>query len=247
MAGKRSKLKKEKEGDFASDFANLASHQLRTPLSGMKWMLELLQRPSSGPLSKKQKEYIEKTVFFNERLIALVNDLLEVSRVEKGETKLYLQPTDLTVIIRSLLKEKEKEIQRKGLQVSFTVEHEPFPVVRTEASKIKQAFNNLINNALAYTPQHGKVTIDLRVKENDLKTLECAITDTGMGIPKNQQAQVFNKFFRGSNVYKVESVGTGLGLFIAKAFIEASGGKIWFKSIQGKGTTFYFTMPIIRK
>ena len=225
----------------------MASHQLRTPLSGMKWMLELLQRPSTGPLSKKQKDYVEKIVFFNERLIALVNDLLEVSRVEKGETKLFLQPTDLTVIIRSLLKEKEKEIKRKRLQVSFTVEQEPFPVVRTEASKIKQAFNNLINNALAYTPQDGKITIDLRIKENDFKTLECEIIDTGMGIPKEQQGQVFSKFFRGSNVSKVESVGTGLGLYIAKAFIEASGGKIGFKSVQGRGTTFYLTLPIIRK
>src|SRR5258708_19719025 len=98
MAGKRSNLKKEKEGDFASDFANLASHQLRTPLSGMKWMLELLQRPSSGPLSKKQKEYIEKTVFFNQPLIPLLNDFLKISLFKNKQTQPILHPTDLTVI-----------------------------------------------------------------------------------------------------------------------------------------------------
>lgn len=241
-----SKSKKDQFGSINSDFANLTSHQLRTPLSGMKWMLELLQKSDTGNLNKKQKDFIEKIYSSNERMIALVNDLLEVSRIEKGDTKIYLQPTDLTQIIRGLLRDKEKDISKKQLQVSFTVEQEPFPVVRTEPMKIKQSLSNLITNAIAYTPDRGQVIIDLRKMENDLNMLQCSITDTGMGIPKEQIGQVFDKFFRGSNVSKVESVGTGLGLYIAKAFIEASGGKIWFKSIQDKGTTFYFTLPIAR-
>jgi signal transduction histidine kinase len=235
------------EKSLTADFADLASHQLRTPLSGMKWMLELLQRPSSGSLNKKQKEYLDKIIFFNERLITLVNDLLEVSKVERGGTKLYLQPTDMTVIIRSVLKDKEKEIKRKRLNVSFTIEQEPFPVVRTEPSKIKQAFNNLIDNALAYTHDDGKIDINLVLIKGKQDMLQCSITDTGVGIPQNEQKQIFSKFFRGTNVSKIESVGTGLGLYIAKAFIEASQGKIWFKSKQGQGTTFYFTLPIVRK
>ncbi len=239
--------KLNKEGSLTSDFANLASHQLRTPLSGMKWILELLQRPSTGSFNKKQKEFVEKLSLLNDRMIALVNDLLEVSKVEHGETRLYLQPTDLTIIIRDLLKEKEKEIKGKQLNVVFTVEQEPFPVVKTEPSKIKQAFNNLINNAIAYTADKGQITIDLNFIENNHSIIKCSITDTGMGIPKKEQGKIFDKFFRGSNVSKVESVGSGLGLYIAKAFIEASGGKIWFESTQGKGTTFYLTLPIIRK
>ena len=232
-------------GSLTSDFANLTSHQLRTPLSGMKWMLELLQKPGTGPLNKKQREFIEKIYTSNERMIALVNDLLEVSRIEQGETKLYLQPTDLTTIIRGLIKDREQEIVKKRLQVSFTVETEPFPVVRTEPTKIKQALSNLIGNAVIYTLDGGKVSIDLTIKEKEHMLL-CSITDTGMGIPKDQQSRIFNKFFRANNVVSVESIGTGLGLYIAKAFIEASGGKIWFTSEEGKGTTFSLTLPIIR-
>ncbi len=229
-----------------ADFANLTSHQLRTPLSGMKWMLELLQKPNTGTLNKKQKEFIFKIYAANERMIALVNDLLEVSRIESGDTKLYLQPTDMVVIIRQLIKDKAQDIAQKNLNVSFTVEQEPFPVVRTEPIKIKQALHNLISNAVAYTPADGKITIDLRFNDKDRSMLVCSITDTGIGIPKEQQGDIFEKFFRGSNVSKVESVGTGLGLYIAKAFIEGSGGKIWFESTLGKGTTFYFTLPIVR-
>jgi len=239
------KIKKDR-GSINSDFANLTSHQLRTPLSGMKWMLELLRKEGTGNLNKKQKEFIDRVYTLNDRMIALVNDLLEVSRIEQGDIKLYLQPTDLTLIIRGLLKDKEREINQKHLKVSFTVVEEPFPVVRTEPTKIKQALSNLIANAIIYTLNGGKITIDLGYKENDHTTLQCSIMDTGMGIPKEQEGQIFEKFFRGSNVTKVESVGTGLGLYIAKAFIEASGGKIWFKSQQGKGTTFFFTLPIIR-
>ncbi len=244
MSDKKSKT--ETLGSINSDFANLTSHQLRTPLSGMKWMLELLGKPSTGPLNKKQKDFLQQIYTLNDRMIALVNDLLEVSRIEHGDTKLYLQPTDITVIIRGLLKDKAQEIANKNLKVAFTVEEEPFPVVRTEPIKIKQALNNLISNAVTYTDDNGQITIDLGFNEADRSMLLCSIADTGMGIPKNQQGQIFEKFFRGSNVSKVESVGTGLGLYIAKAFIEGSGGKIWFKSTEHKGATFYFTLPIAR-
>lgn len=223
------------------DFANLTSHQLRTPLSGIKWMLELLQKSNTGSLNKKQRDFIEKIDFSNERMIALVNDLLEVSKIEGGKAELYLQPTDLVVIIRSLLKEREKEVKKKRLQITFTTEHEPFPLARTEPNKIKQALSNLLSNAIAYTPEAGVISIDLKVLD---KMILCTIADSGVGIPKYQQKNVFNKFFRGDNVLNIEAVGTGLGLYITKVFIEASGGKIWYKSQEGKGSTFYFTLPI---
>lgn len=240
------KTKKAISNSINSDFANLTSHQLRTPLSGMKWMLELLQKSRTGSLNKKQKEFIEKIYNSNERMIALVNDLLEVSRIELGETKLYLQPTDIAVTIREVLKDKARVIKQKHLKITFTVEQEPFPVVRTEPVKIKHALSNLISNAVNYTPDNGKVNIELRFMAGNPNMLLCSIKDTGIGIPKEQKNLVFQKFFRASNVSKVESTGTGLGLYLAKAFIEASGGKIWFDSTLNKGTAFYVSLPIVK-
>lgn len=235
--------KKETLGTVQSDFINLASHQLRTPLSGMRWMLELLQKPGTGPLNKKQKDYIEKIYLSNDRMIALVNDLLEVTRLEQGDLKLYFQSTDLTDIIRELIREKEREITARKLQVSFKTEQEPFPLVRTEPNKIKQAVGNLISNAITYNNPGGRVDIDLKLVDG---AAVCSIIDSGVGIPKLQQKQIFEKFFRGSNVLKLENIGTGLGLYITKSFIEASGGKIWFKSEEDKGSEFYFTLPIMK-
>lgn len=233
--------KKGNIGNIQSDFITLTSHQLRTPLSGMKWLLELMQKSSTGALNKKQKELVQKIYSSNERMIALVNDLLEVSRIESGEAKLYLQPTDLESIIRSLLREKTSDIKNKKLKVEFRVEQEPLALVKSELNKIRQAIGNLIHNAIVYSSESDSIAIEL--KQQDSQIL-CKISDTGVGIPKNQQKHVFDKFFRGSNILKFETNGTGLGLYITKAFIEASGGRIWFKSEEDKGTTFYFTLPI---
>src|SRR3989338_8836952 len=145
---KEKKNQKQKLGTIQSDFVTLTSHQLRTPLSGMKWLLELLQKGEVGQLNKKQKDFIDKIYTSNERMIALVNDLLVVSRLEAGNNKLYLQPTDLTEIVREIIREKKDVVKKKRLQVSFTTEQEPFPQVLTEPNKIKQALSNVISNAI---------------------------------------------------------------------------------------------------
>lgn len=245
MATKKSKKKidQEKVGAVQSDFITLTSHQLRTPLSGMKWLLELLQQSSTGNLNKKQREFIEKIYHSNERMIALVNDLLEVSRLEAGQTKLYIQPTDLIPIINNVIREKETEIKKRKIQISFTIEQEPFPMVRTEPNKIKQALVNLIQNSITYSNDGSKIKIDLKV-DRDLVLV--TISDSGVGIPEDQKSQVFKKFFRANNVLQFETTGTGLGLYITKSFIEASGGRIWFKSKENEGTVFYFTLPVAK-
>ena len=237
------KPKKEHLGSVQSDFITLASHQLRTPLSGMRWLLELLMQNRTGTLNKKQREYIEKIYSSNDRMIALVNDLLEVTRLDQGDTKIYMQPTDIVQTIRGLIKEKEQEVRRKNLKVAFTVEQEPFPLVNTDPNRIKQAIGNILSNAISYTQDKGSITIDLKILDGHI---QCMIKDSGVGIPDDQQAQVFTKFFRGSNVLKFETVGTGLGMYITKAFIEGSNGKIWLESKENKGTTFYFTLPRIK-
>ena len=237
-------LKKEQLGTLQSDFITLASHQLRTPLSGMRWLLELMMHERTGPLNKKQKDYLEKIYISNDRMIALVNDLLEVTRLDQGDDKIYLQPTDLVQVIHGLVKEKENTVKTKQLKIRFTTEQEPFPMVKTDPNRIKQALGNILSNAISYTPNGGAINIELTVVD---KNVQCIVKDTGVGIPKDQQKNVFSKFFRGTNVLKFESVGTGLGLYITKAFIEGSGGKIWLTSEEDKGTSIYFTLPIMEK
>ncbi|HYC79407.1 MAG TPA: HAMP domain-containing sensor histidine kinase [Candidatus Binatia bacterium] len=236
------KIKKEQLGSIQSDFITLTSHQLRTPLSGMRWLLELLMQPKTGPLNKKQKDYLAKIYSSNERMIALVNDLLEVSRLDQGDTNIYLQPTDIVQIIRGLIKEKESSVKAKHLKIVFTTEHEPFPMVKTDTNRIKQALGNILSNAISYTPDGGSITIDLKILDGHIQGM---IKDTGVGIPKDQMKNVFTKFFRAPNVLQFETVGTGLGLYITKEFIERSGGKIWIESEENKGTTIYFKLPRI--
>lgn len=233
--------KKESLGSIQSDFITLASHQLRTPLSGMRWLIELMLQPKTGPLNKKQKDYLSKIYTSNERMIALVNDLLEVTRLEQGDNKIYIQPTDITQVIRGLIKEKANNVKEKNLKITFTTEQEPFPLVRTDTNRIKQAIGNILSNAISYTPEGGMVNIDLKILNDG--NIQCMVQDSGVGIPKDQQKNVFSKFFRGTNVLKFETVGTGLGLYITKAFIEGSGGQIWLESEENKGTTIYFTLP----
>jgi len=229
--------------NIETDFITLTSHQLRTPLSGMKWLLELLQKDNNKNLTRKQRQFLEKIYNSNERMIALVNDLLEVSRIESGKEKLFVRPTDLASIVRALIREWEKEIKRKKLKVSLTVEQEPFPLVATEPNRIKQAIGNIISNSVIYNKDMGRIDIDLKVDGG--KAL-VKVSHNGPPIPKEEQSRIFRKFFRGSNSIPLESHGTGLGLFIAKAFIEASGGKIWFESKPRTETAFYFTLPLMK-
>jgi signal transduction histidine kinase len=241
-ASKPNKKNREQLGSLQSDFITLASHQLRTPLSGMRWLLELLMQTRTGPLNKKQRDYLTKIYHSNDRMIALVNDLLEVTRLDQGDGKIYLQPTDLVQVIRGLVKEKESQVKEKHLTVAFTVEEEPFPLVVTDSNRIKQAVGNILANAISYTPNGGSITIDLKTVDGQV---QCSIKDTGVGIPKDQQKNIFSKFFRGTNVLKFETVGTGLGLYITRAFIEGSGGRIWLDSQENKGTTMFFTLPMM--
>jgi signal transduction histidine kinase len=236
--------KKESLGSIQADFITLASHQLRTPLSAMRWLIELMMRPKTGTLNKKQREYITKIYASNERMLALVNDLLEVTRLDNGDDKIYLQAVDLTQVIRDLIKEKAKLVEDKRLKIALTTEQEPFPLVKTDPNRIKQAVGNILSNAITYNPSGGSVKIDLRILDSQV---QCTVQDNGVGIPKEEQANIFRKFFRGTNAIKFESVGTGLGLYITKAFIESSGGRIWLESEENKGTTIYFTLPIMEK
>jgi len=223
-----------------TEFVSLSAHQLRTPLSAIKWTLKMLLDGDLGEISKEQREYIEKTYQSNERMIKLINDLLDVTRIEEGRYLYKPALTDLGTVVQSVINSFKDHIRQKGINLVFKKPDKNLPEVKMDVEKMKLAIQNILNNAVIYTHPGGQVTISL---EGDKNKVEFRISDNGIGIPKDQQKRVFTKFFRGVNAVKMETGGTGLGLYITKNIIEAHGGKILFKSKEGKGSTFYFSLP----
>ncbi|MBI4050156.1 MAG: HAMP domain-containing histidine kinase [Candidatus Doudnabacteria bacterium] len=224
-----------------SDFVSLASHQLRTPLSAIKWYAEMLMAKKHGELSEKQQEYLREIYQSNQRAINLVNDLLDVSRIQEGQIHLELRPTKIESVIGETIDSFARTVKASGLAVNFEIINGPLPPVEVDQEKLKRVIINLLSNSVKYTPQHGAVRITVA---RDTTRLTISVTDTGVGIPEEDQKRIFDKFFRSPNVIKMAPDGTGLGLFIAKSLIEAMGGKIGFHSEEGHGTTFYFTLPL---
>lgn len=224
-----------------TEFVSLAAHQLRTPLSAIKWTLKMLLDGDLGELTKEQHEFLQKTYRSNERMINLINDLLNVTRIEEGRYVYKTKFVRFGQLVESVIGRAKEEIKRKGIKFEFKKPEQKLPQVEVDTEKIRLAIKNLIDNAVRYTPSGGRVTVTLKCEEQAIKF---AIKDTGIGIPEDQQDQIFTKFFRAENAIRTETEGTGLGLFITKNIIEAHGGKIWFESKVGKGTTFYFTIPV---
>jgi len=225
-----------------TEFISIAAHQLRTPLSAIKWTLKTLLDGDLGEITKEQREFIKKTYRSNERMISLINSLLNVARIEEG--RLLYKPVSSRIdeLTESVIEVLKEEIKRKQIEFKFE-KPEKLPEVLIDVEKIKFVIQNLIENALRYTLPGGKVTVSLKPIKGEIKF---SVKDTGVGIPENQQERVFSKFFRGANVMRLETEGSGLGLFITKNIIKTHGGKIWFESKEEKGTTFHFSLPLKR-
>ena len=234
-------ITKEREIDQAkTELVSLASHQLRTPLSAINWYAEMLIGQEVGTLTDKQREYLQALSDANHRMIELVNSLLNVSRIDLGTFAIDPTPIDFASIGKSVLSELESQILLKKLKV--TVEHDPnLPAVSADPKLVRIIFQNLLSNAVKYTPPNGSVKLSIALKPPNLLI---TVADTGYGIPANQQSKIFTKLFRADNIRDKEAEGTGLGLYIVKSIIEASGGRIEFDSLEGKGTTFRVAMPL---
>jgi len=225
-----------------TEFVSLTAHQLRTPLSAVKWTLRMLLDGDLGNITEEQRSFLEKTYNSNERMIDLINDLLNVTRIEEGR---YLyRPTlaDIEPVVQSVIGSYKGEFERKKIRFEFKKPEKKTGLVLIDEEKIRLAIQNLIDNAIAYSQSGDSVAVSLKYVNQ--KEVELSVKDTGVGIPKDQQERIFTKFFRGANAIRMETEGSGLGLFITKNIIEAHGGRIWFESEENKGTTFYLTIPI---
>ncbi|MBU4298700.1 hypothetical protein KJ636_01535 [Patescibacteria group bacterium] len=226
-----------------TEFVSLSAHQLRTPLSAIKWTLRMLLDGDLGSISQEQRDILEKSYQSNERMINLINDLLNVTRIEEGRYLYKSIAVDLEEIVQARINSCKEKAEGKKIFLEFKKPEKKLFKVMLDVEKMELAIDNLLDNAISYTPQGGMVVISLKETE---KNLEFSIKDTGIGIPAVQQKRLFTKFFRGTNAVRIDTEGTGLGLFITKNIIEAHGGKIWFESGEGKGTTFYFTLPSLK-
>lgn len=230
----------EKEIDTAkTEFISLSSHQLRTPLSAIKWYIEMLRAGDAGPMNQTQAKYLEEVYEANQRMIDLVNLLLDVSRIEMGALTLTPEPINVTNLVSDIIRAHAEMITKKNLNVAFNVPPSLNSVLLDKKfSRI--ILENLISNAVKYTPEDGSVTITVEEKDS---ILSITVKDTGIGIPKDEQANMFTKAFRASNAKIMDSYGTGVGLYLVKSIVNQMKGTISFTTEEGKGSTFYVTFP----
>lgn len=234
-------ITKEKGVDQAkTEFVSLASHQLKTPLSAIGWYAEAMMDEAVGPLNEKQREYLQNLFESNQRMVDLVNSLLNVSRLELGTFAVEPVPTDARALGASVLSELAPICLAKQIEVKTTYD-ESLPLINLDPKLARMIFQNLLSNAIKYTPANGQVTFALTQAD---EMLLIRVGDSGYGIPASDHDKIFSKLFRADNVRDKEADGTGLGLYIVKSIVEQVGGRIWFDSLESKGTTFYVTLPL---
>ncbi len=225
-----------------SEFISMVSHELRTPLASIMGYTEMLLTEEPGPLTPTQKEFLEISYQSSERLLHIVEELLDVSRVETGRIKLKLETLRMEELVADIVEAMRPAAESKGLSLSLEVRG-PIPPLEGDRARLEQVMNNLLSNAIKFTPEGGEVWVRLTREDNQI---EVAVADTGIGIAPEEMPRLFGKFFRATSAVERRIGGTGLGLFITKSIVELHGGKIWVESELGKGSTFYFTLPLKR-
>ncbi|MDP3043569.1 MAG: ATP-binding protein [bacterium] len=224
-----------------SEFISIASHQLRTPLTIIKGYISMLIEGSFGRLTDKETGALKKVFESNERLIQLVEDLLDISRIESGSLRLNFKKARLERIVDSVVNELSPIAQKRGLELKYKIAKKLLPKIKIDEEKIRQVIINLLDNAIKYT-EKGSIVIDLSRAGNKI---HFCVTDTGMGIGRNEFPSLFKKFSRGKGTFLIDTAGNGLGLYVGKMMIEAHHGKIWAESEgEGKGSKFCFDLPV---
>jgi signal transduction histidine kinase len=223
-----------------SEFISIAAHQLRTPLSAIKWVIKMVLDGDSGPLNEEQKKLLFRGYVSNERIIELVNDMLNVSRIEEGRFGYTFGESNFQEVLDIVLDSLANTIKEK--KIKFVLDRPKIlPQIYMDKSKMILVFQNILENAAKYTPEYGTIRVGV---EAGKELLRVKVADNGVGIPEADQQKIFSKFFRAGNVMRMQTDGSGLGLFIVKNIVNRHGGDITFSSHEGRGTEFVFTLPL---
>lgn len=236
-------ITKEKQIEQAKDeFVSLASHQLRSPLTSVRMFAELLSDPTYGQLTKQQRDYLDKILFSTDKMISLVTELLNISRINLGQLQFQPVPTDLNRLISTRLEEIRPLAEQAGAKLAFSSRVKPTDLALIDRNLIAQAVHNLLSNAVRYSPP-GRGRVDVHLSKS-AKYYKITVSDNGIGIPLAARSRLFQRFYRADNAIKAQSEGTGLGLYLVKTVVEASGGKITYHSQEGHGASFSICLPV---
>jgi signal transduction histidine kinase len=221
------------------DFISMASHQLRTPLTSVKGYLSMVIEGDAGKLNATQEKMLSQAFTSSQRMVYLIADLLNVSRLRTGKFVIEQVPTNLAVMIEEELAQLVETAKARSIELSYN-KPKDFPELMLDETKTRQVVMNFIDNAIYYTPSGGTIRVELQATDT---TAELRVIDNGIGVPKAEQHHLFTKFYRAGNARKARPDGTGLGLFMAKKVIIAQGGSVIFTSKEGEGSTFGFSFP----
>jgi PAS domain S-box-containing protein len=245
MVGTVHDVTHEKELDqVKTQFLSLASHQMRGPLTTINWHAEMLLQQQTDNLTENQKKYITELYSASKQIVQMTNDLLTVSELELGRMPFKQEKLSLPKVIKRVLEDYEHMIAEKKINFKEIYSGD-LPDIETDFYLLKTTFNQLISNAVIYTPPGGTITLNVSVDPQRTNTFLIVISDSGYGIPKDQQEKVFSKMFRASNAKEKVMRGTGLGLYIVKLILKLTGGEIWFTSEVDKGSTFNISLPFV--
>lgn len=226
--------------DTARDeFVSMASHQLRTPLTSVKGYLSMVLEGDAGEITKEQRKLLSEAFLSSERMVRLISDFLNVSRIQTGKFMVDKVEADVAKIIKQEIKQLQINAKARGLTIKADVPKTPV-LAQLDDAKIRQVIMNFIDNAIYYSPEKTTITVSLK---QTASRVEIAVKDQGIGVPREEQPKLFGKFYRASNARLQRPDGTGVGLYLAKQIIDGHKGKIIFSSTPGQGSTFGFSVP----
>jgi len=226
--------------EATKEFISMASHQLRTPLTSIKGYLDMMLEGDLGKITPTQRAVLREAFSSSERMVRLINDFLNVSRLQTGKFNIDKQETDVAQILRDEVALLKVVADQRSVEMDLKIDKK-VPLITADSEKIRQVMLNMIDNAIYYSNPHKKVIISLK---NNNGAIEFTVKDSGIGVPKSEQANLFGKFFRGTNARKKRPDGTGVGLFLARKVILSHDGEMIFESEEGKGSTFGFKLPV---